>query len=364
MKRIFVAVSIGVSMLICFTARAEVNPALNAPDQVSWELFVKVMSPAATSGNNNVLFETWASDQDTFNANPTFPAASPSPKILVVPALVRFAPKGARIQPHALPGGSEETRRNKVAFDFIVGNNLFTRRGLKAAFEAKKAISFPIDAIEVKANWVDAGTVDASHYHVNTASDGKKYALVSMHVISKLVPNWTWATFEHQDNPGRCDVIGCKDNFGAVAQNVDPSSQPGKKYPPCQKSEALKKMMSDAGLELAFANYCLKGSQTDFVSATGIATLLGNSVTEDGFVNTSSCITCHSRASTDVNGDDPQGAGFLDPPVPSLCPTDSPCSPNGAPSPNWFWNSPGKPTQTIKTLQTDFVWAIPLFAAP
>jgi hypothetical protein len=48
----------------------------------------------------------------------------------------------------------------------------------------------------------------AKLYHVNSAG-GKQYALVSMHVISKMVPNWTWATFEHKDNPGRCDVIGC-----------------------------------------------------------------------------------------------------------------------------------------------------------
>ena len=46
-------------------------------------------------------------------------------------------------------------------------------------------------------------------YHVNAEQDGTKYALVSMHVISKQVPNWTWATFEHRFNPGRCDIMGC-----------------------------------------------------------------------------------------------------------------------------------------------------------
>jgi hypothetical protein len=87
-------------------------------------------------------------------------------------------------------------------------------------------------------------------------------------------------------------------------------------------------------------------------------------VTEDGFANTSSCITCHARASTDAAGGSPQGAGFLNPATPALCPTGSPCSPNGAPNPAWFWNNPGKSNQSIKTLPTDFVWAIPLRAIP
>jgi len=361
---VFAAVMVGASVFSDATAQADANPALNSPDQVSWELFVKVTAPAGSKGNNNVLFETWASDQDTFAPNPTFPTAAPSPKILVVPALIRFAPKRPGVRPHVLPGGSEETRRNKAAFDFIVNNDLFTRRGLQAAFAAKKEITFPIDSIEVKANWVEAANVDASQYHVSTASDGKKYALVAMHVISKLTPNWTWATFEHQNNLGRCDFIGCNDSFGATVQKVAANQQPRQKYAPCLKTDALKKMMTDAGLEAVFANYCLKGSQMDFVTSTGLPTLLGNSVTEDGFVNTSSCITCHSRASTDASGGDPQNAGFLDPPTPALCPTGAQCSPNGAPNPSWFWKNPGKPTQTMKTMPTDFVWAIPLLAAP
>ena len=114
-------------------------------------------------------------------------------------------------------------------------NNLFKVSGLKAAFNAAKPIAFPVDSIEVKANWVEVGRLKefngfagspaeaAAAYHVNEAG-GKEYALVSFHIISKLVPNWTWATFEHKDNPGRCDVLGCKDSFGAVDAYVAPLS--------------------------------------------------------------------------------------------------------------------------------------------
>jgi hypothetical protein len=270
--------------------------------------------------------------------------AAVSPKILTVPALIEFAPRVPGLQPHVIAGGGEEVRRNRAAFDFIYCNKLYSRTGLKSAFAAGRPISFPIDAIEAKAVWFPVDTVsDPSLYHVNTAA-GKQYALVAMHVISKKVPNWTWATFEHKNNAGRCDYMGCRDHFGATVAVVQPRSATGSQYGPCEKTPALKKMFSDAGLPPYWENYCLKGSQVDFTTSTGVPNLLGNSVIEDGFVRTSSCLTCHTRASISANGDDAQGAGF----------TPSGQSPNGTPDSSWFAN----------TLQTDFVWSVPLRAAP
>ncbi|WP_157783712.1 hypothetical protein [Bradyrhizobium liaoningense] len=108
--------------------------------------------------SNNVVFETWASNEDTFQPNPKFPdssappncapaqiatlsAALPqqlpvtpvaSPKILNAPAPVALAP---RLQPHVVSGAtedepSEETRRNRATFDFIACNKLQTKAGL------------------------------------------------------------------------------------------------------------------------------------------------------------------------------------------------------------------------------------------
>jgi hypothetical protein len=332
------------------------NSAENNPDRVSWQLFVQVTAPAATPGNNNVLFETWASDDDTFTTSPVWPSTAPVAK-LKAPALLRFAALGRvpKVRAVPIPAGAnvgEEVRRNKAAFDFIVGHNLHTRAGLRQAFAANQVIAFGADAIEVKANWVRANSVNASLYHVNTASNGQKYALVSLHIISKLIPNWTWATFEHINNPGRCDYIGCRDNFGATNSFVAPMTPAGGQYSACNKVQALNDMFAAGNLEPAFQNYCLKGSQVDFTSTTGLPTLLGNSVTENGFASSSSCLTCHSRASVDSDGDDAQGAGFL--------PNGQ--SPNGAPRAVWFWNAPGSPDQSLKAFQTDFVWSIPLLA--
>jgi hypothetical protein len=369
------------------------DPAVNNPDKVSWELFAAVNKPAGT----NVVFETWASNEDTFQTNPRFPgtttppscqpviAAAPgqptvtaaaqpqgvapvaSPKILNVPALVALAPRVPGLQPHVVPGAtedepSEETRRNKATFDFIFCNKYHTKAGLRAAFAAGTVISFPIDSMEVKANWVPLGNRNPANYYVNTASDNKKYALVAMHIISKMVPNWTWATFEHKDNLGRCDFIGCHDSFGAVVQNVEPhpASSPHGRYDPCVKTPAVKKIFSDAGLPPLWENYCLKGSQVDFITATGLPTHLGNSVTENTFDDTSSCVTCHGRASVNSMGRNIYGGGFITSNNPAICPglDQRACSPNGAPNPAWFWNNPGQPNQSMLALQTDFVWSV------
>ena len=221
-------------------AQSPSNPAMTAPDQVAWQLFIQANTRA---GGSNSTFETWASDTDLFQPNPQFPAAA-TPPALRPPILPQVAQEGVQqsggllpaLPPGAGQGQMEEARHNKPTFDFIVQNNLYKRSGLKAAFG--KTLSFPVDSVEVKGNWVPvSGIPQFTHnkvtvaqvpqlYHVNSA-DGVQYALVSMHVISKQVPNWTWATFEHRFNPSRCDIIGCRDNFGAQTAFV-PSNQIGR----------------------------------------------------------------------------------------------------------------------------------------
>ena len=52
-------------------AQSQPNPAMNAPDQVAWQLFIQANTRA---GGSNSTFETWASDTDLFQPNPQFPA--------------------------------------------------------------------------------------------------------------------------------------------------------------------------------------------------------------------------------------------------------------------------------------------------
>jgi hypothetical protein len=125
----------------------------------------------------------------------------------------------------------------------------------------------------------------------------------------------------------------------------------------------LLKLFKEAGFTKEWTgqwlNYRLKGSQVDFARSTGIPTLLGNSVTEGGFVPTASCITCHGRAAVNSQGQNVFGGGFK----PSL-PGDGPQSYNGYPDPNWFWQFSESTSPTLKNLQVDFVWAIPFRARP
>ena len=363
----------GVLLLTGFTASAQSNqnPALNVPDQVAWTLFIQANTRA---GGSNSTFETWASDTGTFAPNPVFPAAPTPPSLRqpILPVIARQSAQAAgklvpALPPGAAQGAMEESRRNQAAFDFIVQNNLFKVSGLQAAFG--KTLVFPIDAIEIKANWMPVGNIPAftnnqvtlaqvpQLYHVNSDSSGAQYALVAMHVISKLVPNWTWATFEHRLNPGRCDILGCKDSFGAQTTFVPPSGT-NQIYPDCTKTPALTAMLASADIDPVYNNYCLKGSQTDQVDSNGLDIRLGNSVTENGFVDTASCMTCHSRAAFDQTGMATSGAGFL--------PSGS--GPLGPVLPEWYWSGgqppvfQGQPGLSRIATAADFVWSIPFCA--
>ena len=119
-------------------------------------------------------------------------------------------------------------------------------------------------------------------------------------------------------------------------------------------------MFAKAGIDPVFKNYCLKGTQVDFTDNEGLAIRLGNSVTEEGFVAQSSCITCHSRAAWDAKGQVTSGAGFD--PVSGKAPL-------GAMSPTWYWKTSAKPPiyQGMAGLvriatEADFVWSIPFCA--
>lgn len=368
---------IALSALASFAAAAgaapadEPNPALNEPDRLAWSLFARLNQRAAVqvevgpakAATNDSVWETWADDAQTFPAAPSRKAPPAWPearhKVLLRPRqrdlrreLQRLrllaAPGGAGAAqpiPVAGPGDSEEVRRNRPSFDYIVDDGLYYVQGLRAAFAKGTPLAFPLDAIEVKANWVPIGEGDKARYHWNYDSQGKLYGMVAMHVMTKLVPNWTWATFEWVDNPGRCDFLGCHDAFGVLPHDVAPNATTDQGYPPGQLTPELLALLDANGVAPEFRNYRLKGSQVDFTDATGRHMLLGNSVTESGFVASSSCLTCHTQSSADLTGTIRPRAGF-DPDNQSY---------NGAPDPAWFYDTTTQPW-SVNELPLDFVW--------
>jgi hypothetical protein len=102
------------------------NPPQNNPDRQSWELFMTVNANVASAGNNNALFESWASDGDTFRTSPAWPAGAAGMQIGQRALSLAFQRAHPRFTPQVLPAGAalvgEETRRNKPDFDFIVQN--------------------------------------------------------------------------------------------------------------------------------------------------------------------------------------------------------------------------------------------------
>lgn len=326
-------------------------------DQMSWQAFVSVVTPAP--GGQGLTLETWATDGDTFAPTPTWPsglsatALAQKPRFQASLLARAHVPAGLRATTNVSVGGcrypvgnaaagnfptgdqsdciAEEVRRNRDAFDYIVNNGLYTQLGLQNAFPGP-AINFPTSAIELKLDWVPEATLVKwlntnnvqtppgfvkQNYYTVTVAGNQTYALLSMHISTKQLPNWLWATFEHQLNPGRCDTMGCFDKFGvpesgaAIAPKQTP--QPGtvqNQYPACTKSPALAAMFSAAGLASVWNNYCLKATQIDFLSTQngtmGQPVINGDSVIEritaDVPIRQSSCITCHAYAAVTAKG--------------------------------------------------------------
>ena len=319
---------------------ADTHPALNERDRFGWEVFVKICAPAK-DGTNNAIWETWATDEDTFPQQPQpgqppkWPAAPKSKRLTESRQGKAFEALKRRMGVHPgnriSLGGGQEIRRNREAFDFIADHELWHLDGILAAFARGDVINFPKESIEIKAQWKPIAETEKPKFHWNIDAAGTLYGLTALHITTKDIPNWYWATFEHVDNPNRGIDQGCRDNFG-----VDPPNS-------CNgsPSKALLDMMSKCGLPDAWKNYRLVDSQVDFVDATGRALIVGNSIIEGGFESTSSCITCHSRAAIEKDGlflefftSNPFGGHI------------------GAPDPEWFYNADG----TRKAMQLDFVW--------
>jgi hypothetical protein len=397
---------------------------MNYPDKFAWKLFVElnqkaqqqrpVSSAVGSPLSNDASWETWADDPLTFPKNPDpgqrpqWPAGgrgqnpiktlAPTQKARIL--MQRSAQRGgqsADLQPKRVaidklpPGGfavpdgngiGEEVRRNKATFDYIISNDLWYQEGIARFFAgaakaagndvtfASRAVSFPRGAIEIKANWIVIDEKDKPRFHWNYNAAGQLLGLVAMHISEKDLPNWFWCSFEHIDNPGRGDFIGIHDSFGA-----DPTHTPSKTdapntvYPAEAMTKELLLMFTKAGYadewSIEFKNYRLKGTQVDFTDSAGRPLLLGNSVTEAGFVPTASCMTCHARATVNSSGASGFPSGFGQRAILPLLGRDT-LQPvltyNGRPDPSWYYRESSAGT-SLRNLQTDFVWAIPFRAS-
>lgn len=324
---------------------------------------------------------------------------------------------------------AEVVFRNEPMFNYIFVNNLYHQEGVIDVYNrnnnnisnsqtrtsgapyhvqnGKTAISeidLPVASIMIKSNWIDREVAakmglkdDPNNPYIKmninpvidnngTISQTREHWLVSFHVSSKDTPQWAWATFEHVNNPGRCDYTGCNDSYGYTSADTVAAGQArnyttpllkcddlpiagyifdtGKSYPGGAITSGLDKFFDGMGIgtrdnktlnptpaDKAWRSYRLKGTQVNFTDSMGRPTHLGNSVTEGGFVSSSSCITCHARAGADGGGTLPPVLGVF---INEVSEAGYLQSARGTPDPDWYHHS-GQPP-TLETLQTDFVW--------
>lgn len=339
-----------------------------ALDWLSWRTFAQTLAPM----DGKLTFECWATDAETYPANPT--ATPPSwPVSCARPTANRFqvsrltASHGPKLNlstdqvPDACgpPGNAaagnfptpfaspmtncitEEVRRNPLSFNFIASNGLYWKTGLAAAFT--KNIQFPEGALELKADWVPVRTVVAwlhanglstvngtpvneawvvaNYYTTDSGVAGNRYAMLGLHISLKWpgFPDWVWATLEHQNSPGRCDTMGCYDKFGiapASSESIAPHKIANQQYPACTKTPDVEYVLTQAKVPAVFRNYCLKATQTA-ATHNNLAVLDGNSLTERINANvpiaTASCLTCHAWATVDKTGSVFDGASGKNP---------------------------------------------------
>jgi hypothetical protein len=310
---------------------------------LAWNLFLRVMAPA----NGSLTIETWT-EQCQLSPNmvgcpsavsmaaAAKAAGNGTVRILHGSAMARSKklegsecsamtstpiagyPPPPNLAPNAMY--CEEVFVSPVEAAFVKGNLATLVDQQTYGNERNGTINFPgtgtndprldLDSLEVKVDWVPATSYsnpafacpDPTNSLYTETINGTCYALAAIHITSKVMPRWLWATFEPDNNitnPNRCDskLYGaCLDPWGTT------SSQRYRKGETAQQSPELRQAMAEAHLHPAFSNYFLTGVQTEFVDNYGKPTQLGNSFVEfnQGVPpGKSSCITCHQYAHFD-----------------------------------------------------------------
>lgn len=342
---------------------SQISPTI---EQTAWQLWVAATCPVNPAKYPYVVWENWIEQAQMYPANPSkglvvpnAAAASGSavhlvhsspltlvknPKLLsTIPGLLGGADENcnkAGNPPKGQPNLKicEEVRLNGLTEDYVAGNDLWNRPGQAMTALYGEEVQFPKPAVEIKADWIELSSIGldctklppgfAGSIHIEMIN-GNCFALAGMHLISKLLNQWIWATFEPQNtttNPNRCKVLGCTDPFGS-----NPAVTHGTAT---RLTDRLAALMYAANLAPEWFNYRLDGVQTGFFKPK----LLGNSIIEGENANVpltqASCITCHSVSSVKSDGTD--GITLLS------------SNPVGFPT----------PLPSIAWIRRDFVWSL------
>jgi hypothetical protein len=297
---------------VCPGEQTDPAAATNDPSAYAWAVFAQINRPAFSghATDSRRVWETWKSADDNTDPDDAIylddgtspkpwnvaPRSGPVPKTLVplkqlelldqqqiedmASAATRFFSPSNPLR--------EEVRTNRPAFNFILKNTLYNQQGQYQYASVNQGFNFPLASKEVKAIWREApaGIDLADYYQVKTG--GKTYVLVSMHLVTKDLPFWFWASFVHKDQ--NKDLRS--GYAAALASNQDPPAS--LRGTPFANYRLIAELTLGSNGKLVPSG---NGAQTDWISRIGEATVLGNPNIEIGFEQQSSCITCHAHAS-------------------------------------------------------------------
>lgn len=347
-------------------------------DEYAWRLFValdwpadpvaRTADPRASFGADRpVVWETWQNTSDVYLDGGTdpgpWPAGTPVGDRLERAATHRFAAAALSDLPNArhVVGGVmvpfedpvtaaarlTEIRMNRTTFDYIRGHELYNLDGQLESVTGGRSVEFPMGAKEVKAKWRPIDAAERSRYHTMEvlAADGsiRLYGLTALHIVSKDLPTWFWATFEHVENPTLADSEGWRlpSHDGFACRDAAPD---------CNRAPR------GIGLDgTVWQYYRLRGTLTGYVDAQQQPLMLANSELERGFQQSASCMTCHSRAALAI-----VAGAALRLPIFDTAGGESPRARRGfvgLPSAEWF-ALPGAIPSAAAFQRQDFVWSL------
>jgi hypothetical protein len=342
--------------------------AFSTPDEYAWRLFVALNWPADVGkrasdparplgADGPVTWETWKNAREVFLPDGKDPGPWIDGPVVVARSMADDdpAPLQQIARTRTLSGGAapafdpisaeqqrNETRLSKDTYEFVRSNELYHLGGqIALATQQRTSISFPVASKEVKAQWRQISQADKPRYHwtemVDSSGVTKLFGLTALHITTKDLPNWFWATFEHVDNPTR--------------EGNEPWQLPSRDTFSCRAGAPPDCNLSPPGIGLEntkWANYRLRGTQIEFTDSTGRHTLLANSQPERGFQLTSSCMTCHARSSIGVIAGTPTRLSIFQPTGDGY---------TGPADPNWYSSDTILGPATLFT-QLDFVWSL------
>lgn len=325
--------------------------AMNEPDRYAWQLFVSLSWPthkrSCHADNNKTLgdkgltvWETWAAREQIFLDNAEKPKSWRN---------------NCRNNYEALPKGDvsdfkdETVRMNKKAHNFIRDNELYSLdEQERLAKLGVRDIDFPIGSKEIKAHWTIIDEYAKPRYHwveVERENETIIYGLTALHITSKDLPTWFWATFEHVDNEYYWPTVHREKFGGWGVASADSAACP-------KNNLACNEVPKGFGLEgTKWENYRLRGTQIDWVDNRGEPVVLANSQIEGFMVQeTVSCLSCHAFGVKGASGDVMPIRPFTGEVTNGL-----PHGYVGALDPSLFKDENG---EKVQYLGLDYVWAL------